>query len=52
MAKEERARATRWLRTDMQKVSLGMGLIFLVIGIFGFVPGITTKLSINGLRRP
>jgi hypothetical protein len=27
----------------MQKATLGMGLIFLVIGIFGFVPGFTTN---------
>ena len=43
MAMEERARGARGLSTDMQKVTLGMGAIFLVVGIFGFVPGITTN---------
>jgi hypothetical protein len=43
MAMGERARAARGLSTDIQKVALGMGLIFLVVGIFGFVPGITTN---------
>jgi hypothetical protein len=43
MAMEERAHVARGLNTDIQKVTLGMGAIFLVVGIFGFVPGITTN---------
>ncbi len=43
MAAEELAHSPRGLGTDIQKVTLGMGAIFLVVGIFGFVPGITSN---------
>jgi hypothetical protein len=29
-------------RRDIQKVSLGFGIVFLLVGIAGFIPGITT----------
>ncbi|HEV7622841.1 MAG TPA: DUF4383 domain-containing protein, partial [Amnibacterium sp.] len=29
-------------RRDIQKVALGFGVVFLLVGIAGFVPGLTT----------
>ena len=40
---EQRAPGAKRLRTDAQKAALGMGVVFLLVGIFGFVPGITTN---------
>ena len=33
------------LRTNMQKAAMVVGLMFLLVGILGFVPGITSHLS-------
>jgi Domain of unknown function (DUF4383) len=35
------ARAT--VRTDVQKAALAVGAIFLLVGVLGFIPGITTN---------
>jgi arginine exporter protein ArgO len=37
------ADATRDSRTTMQKVALALGVVFLLVGILGFVPGVTTQ---------
>ena len=33
---------TGFARRDIQKVSLGVGIVFLLVGIAGFIPGLTT----------
>jgi hypothetical protein len=32
-------------RTDVQNVGMGVGILLIVVGILGFVPGITTQYS-------
>jgi hypothetical protein len=36
-------------RTTMQKVALAMGVVFLLVGILGFIPGITTQYDTMGV---
>ncbi|MBT2514830.1 DUF4383 domain-containing protein [Arthrobacter sp. ISL-30] len=43
MGVDERAPGSQRLRTDIQKATVGLGLVFLVVGIFGFIPGFTTN---------
>lgn len=33
------------LRTDVQKAAMAVGAVFLLVGVLGFVPGITTNYS-------
>ena len=35
--------ATAGARTAVQKAALGVGIVFLVIGVLGFIPGITSN---------
>lgn len=37
------ATAGRSPRTAIQKAALAMGLVFLLVGVLGFVPGVTTQ---------
>ena len=30
-------------RTDVQNVGMGVGIVLIVVGILGFIPGITTQ---------
>ncbi len=32
-------------RTDVQNVGMGVGIVLIVVGILGFIPGITTQYS-------
>ena len=32
-------------RTDVQNVGMGVGIVLIVVGILGFIPGITTNYS-------
>ncbi|NUU32797.1 DUF4383 domain-containing protein [Arthrobacter sp. C9C5] len=32
-------------RTDVQNVGMGVGIVLLVVGVLGFIPGITTQYS-------
>jgi arginine exporter protein ArgO len=36
-------------RTTMQKVALAMGVVFLLVGILGFIPGVTTQYDTIGV---
>ena len=36
----------------MQKVALAVGVVFLLVGILGFVPGITTQYDTLGAAGP
>ncbi|MEW1602281.1 DUF4383 domain-containing protein [Streptomyces sp. NPDC093808] len=37
------ARATRTARTPVQQAALAVGAVFLLVGVLGFIPGITTN---------
>lgn len=37
------ARAARTARTPVQQAALAVGVVFLLVGVLGFVPGITTN---------
>jgi hypothetical protein len=41
--------ATRTARTAVQKAAVAVGAVFLVVGILGFIPGITTDYGDLGL---
>ena len=41
----DRAAARRFADTPVQKAALAMGIIFLLVGILGFIPGITTNFD-------
>ena len=32
-------------RTDVQNVGMGVGIVLIVVGILGFIPGITTQYN-------
>ncbi len=32
-------------RTDVQNVGMGVGIVLLVVGVLGFIPGVTTQYS-------
>ncbi|MEE2570715.1 DUF4383 domain-containing protein [Pseudarthrobacter sp. J64] len=34
---------THWGRADVQNAGMGVGLLLVVVGILGFIPGITTR---------
>ena len=34
---------TTGTRTNVQKAALGVGVVFLLVGVLGFIPGITTN---------
>ena len=36
-------------RTTMQKVALAMGAVFLLVGVLGFIPGVTTQYDTFGV---
>ncbi|MET9936193.1 MULTISPECIES: DUF4383 domain-containing protein, partial [unclassified Streptomyces] len=36
------AHASRNARTPVQKAALAVGAVFLLVGVLGFVPGVTT----------
>ena len=36
-------------RTNIQKASLGVGAVFLLVGILGFIPGVTTNYAALGM---
>ena len=39
------AGAARDVRTDVQKAALAVGAVFLLVGVLGFIPGITSHYS-------
>jgi hypothetical protein len=39
-------------RTNIQKASLAVGAVFLLVGILGFIPGITTNYAALGMAGP
>ena len=41
----DRTTATRGTRTNVQKAAAIVGVIFLLVGVLGFIPGITTNFS-------
>jgi Domain of unknown function (DUF4383)/Short repeat of unknown function (DUF308) len=40
-----RTRSTTTARARVQQAALAVGAVFLLVGVLGFVPGITTKYS-------
>jgi hypothetical protein len=41
----DRTTATRGTRTNVQKAAAIVGVVFLLVGVLGFIPGITTNFS-------
>jgi arginine exporter protein ArgO len=41
----DRAAARRFADTPVQKAALAMGIVFLLVGLLGFIPGITTNFD-------
>ena len=41
----DRTTATRGARTNVQKAAAIVGVVFLLVGVLGFIPGITTNFS-------
>src|SRR5512133_1239279 len=41
----DRTTATRGARTNVQKAAAMVGVVFLLVGVLGFIPGITTNFS-------
>ena len=39
------AHGVHYGRTDVQNVGMGVGIVLIVVGILGFIPGITTNYS-------
>ena len=41
----DRTTATRGARTNVQKAAAIVGVVFLLVGVLGFIPGITTNFG-------
>lgn len=41
----DRSGTTRFAETTIQKVALAVGVVFLLVGILGFIPGVTTNFD-------
>jgi hypothetical protein len=41
----DRTTTTRGLRTNVQKAAAIVGVVFLLVGVLGFIPGITTNFD-------
>ena len=41
----DRTTATRGARTNVQKAAAIVGVVFLLVGVLGFIPGITTNFA-------
>ena len=41
----DRTTATRGTRTNVQKAAAIVGVVFLLVGVLGFIPGITTNFG-------
>jgi hypothetical protein len=41
----DRTTATRGIRTNVQKAAAIVGVVFLLVGVLGFIPGITTNFG-------
>lgn len=41
----DRSATTRYAETTVQKVALAAGVVFLLVGILGFIPGVTTNFD-------
>jgi len=41
----DRSSTTRYAETTVQKVAFAVGVVFLLVGILGFIPGVTTNFD-------
>ena len=41
----DRSSTTRYAETTVQKVAFAVGVVFLLVGILGFIPGVTTTFD-------
>jgi hypothetical protein len=48
----DRTTATRGARTNVQKAAAIVGVVFLLVGVLGFIPGITTNFDPAQYRAP
>lgn len=50
-ARNEQVQGTRG-KTRMQKAALAVGVVFLVVGVLGFIPGVTSEHNHLGMAGP